>query len=301
MIGVAESGDFNPYVIHINNSSSAPNELMSERMCIWFELELIRSAGQGAGVITLDQFIPLKRGTVFFRRPGDIVRGISPYSYCGILFDPRYDPALAPYYALGSDSLNGKTDLGFLRNLYRDDRRSFSFLDEIPSVVHLTDCSPLEAVMEGLERYGDPADPVCQFHLKSALYRALLVLRERILAERANGESLPATVLQAQHYMQAHYDKPITLELLSREVSLSREYFCRLFTRYVGTTPLSYLNRLRIVRACRLLVTGTETIENVSAACGFSNANYFYSVFRKHEGCTPAQYRQQHRKGGPRP
>ena len=73
---------------------------------------------------------------------------------------------------------------------------------------------------------------------------------------------------------------------------MSREYFCRLFKKHVGKTPIQYLTSLRMFHAKHFLIMDRESMEEIAMRCGFPNVNYFYMVFRKNTGTTPTLYRR---------
>ena len=81
---------------------------------------------------------------------------------------------------------------------------------------------------------------------------------------------------------------------LSERLEVSQEYLTRAFRRYIGVTPGKYLNQVRIENAKLLLGQGDHTVQFVSDACGFANANYFARVFRASAGMTPREYAQTH-------
>ena len=65
-----------------------------------------------------------------------------------------------------------------------------------------------------------------------------------------------------------------------------------------------YLNNVRTGKAAELLSTTKLPISRISEEVGILNTNYFYSVFKKRYGTTPATYRrgrQVPEKGGARP
>ncbi len=67
--------------------------------------------------------------------------------------------------------------------------------------------------------------------------------------------------------------------------------YCRLLT---NLTPMQHLTGLRMQQAAKLLMSD-QRLNNcgVAARCGFGSAQYFATVFRRHYGCTPQQYRLQ--------
>ena len=79
-----------------------------------------------------------------------------------------------------------------------------------------------------------------------------------------------------------------------KKLNYNPDHIRRCFKAETGKTPLSYLTDLRIDRAKQLLVSPTyETVETVSAKCGFRDSFYFSTCFKKRIGCSPLQYRRQ--------
>ena len=93
-------------------------------------------------------------------------------------------------------------------------------------------------------------------------------------------------------YMAAHFRERVTLELLSKEISINKYYLQRLFTRHVGLSPNAYLASLRIAHAKELLRMTEMPVSAVAAETGIETASHFIKLFREHEGITPAQYRR---------
>ena len=77
---------------------------------------------------------------------------------------------------------------------------------------------------------------------------------------------------------------------LAERLEVSQEYLTRCFCKYTGVTPGKYLNRVRVENAKLLLRQGGHSIQFVSDACGFANANYFARVFRRSVGVNPREY-----------
>ena len=71
-------------------------------------------------------------------------------------------------------------------------------------------------------------------------------------------------------------------------------YVRRRFKEEMKKTPLTYLTELRIDKAKKLLSMYTcESVEAVSARCGFRDSFYFSTCFKKHTGISPLQYRKR--------
>ena len=69
---------------------------------------------------------------------------------------------------------------------------------------------------------------------------------------------------------------------------------------YIGSTFKSlkklsinrYLMNVRLEKAIDLLRAGNLQISEIAIQCGYENANYFHTVFKKERGVTPNEYRQ---------
>jgi len=74
---------------------------------------------------------------------------------------------------------------------------------------------------------------------------------------------------------------------------MSENTLIRQFHRYLGVSPQQHLQRLRIERACRLLLATSKTIDKIAEECGFCDRYYFSKIFKKQRGIGPAGFRKQ--------
>lgn len=100
-------------------------------------------------------------------------------------------------------------------------------------------------------------------------------------------------ILPALIHIQAHLDQDLSLDLLAREVQLSRFHFHRLFLRVTGETPKAHVERLRLERAALQLRLRRATVLDIALECGYRNHETFSRAFRAHFGATPRVHRQQ--------
>jgi YesN/AraC family two-component response regulator len=59
---------------------------------------------------------------------------------------------------------------------------------------------------------------------------------------------------------------------------------------------IEYVNKRRIDQAKLLLMESDVAINDMTDKLGFTNSNTFIRVFKKYEGITPGQFRQNHAK-----
>lgn len=93
-------------------------------------------------------------------------------------------------------------------------------------------------------------------------------------------------------YMQEHLSEEISLTVLAEEFHLSAQYISQLFKNEIGVNFLTYLTGIRMEQARKLLLSTSLSIAEISGKTGYSDYRVFTKVFKKIEGVTPSQYRQ---------
>ena len=94
--------------------------------------------------------------------------------------------------------------------------------------------------------------------------------------------------------MHNRMEMPHTLSLLAKECGMSRSLFAGEFKRNTGVSPISYLQQIRIRRACRLLSKERLTIKEVSRHVGYRSLPAFSRAFKKQTGIAPEVYQMRH-------
>lgn len=97
-------------------------------------------------------------------------------------------------------------------------------------------------------------------------------------------------------YMQACYDRPLTLADIARVVHLSVSRLAHLFREQMGITLIDYLTGIRISHAKRMLLTTDHNCTRICYDVGYNNQSYFTRVFKQLTGLTPRQYRTQNKR-----
>jgi AraC-like DNA-binding protein len=101
---------------------------------------------------------------------------------------------------------------------------------------------------------------------------------------------------RARDLLAAGYHARIPLDRAAREACLSPFHFQRLFARTFGETPHSFLTRLRMDQAKRLLAAGELPVTEVCLEVGYSSMGTFSSRFAALTGQSPSQYRREARR-----
>jgi AraC-like DNA-binding protein/ligand-binding sensor protein len=131
----------------------------------------------------------------------------------------------------------------------------------------------------------------------------LLEVFAQYLAESASRQAIacaetdPVPVASAKEFVQAHMEETISLSEVVQHVHVSRFYFCKLFKKATGMTLTEYVARVRVEKAKTLLCDPTRRISEVVFAAGFGSIPRFNSVFKRHVGMPPTEYRAGLRQG----
>jgi len=100
----------------------------------------------------------------------------------------------------------------------------------------------------------------------------------------------------AINYIDANYDKPISLSDVAKASHLSASRLAHIFKEQLGITIIEYLTSVRIERAKELLL-GTEL--NCTEICfeiGYNNQSYFTRTFKELVGMPPRKFRARNRR-----
>ncbi|MEK8131869.1 AraC family transcriptional regulator [Paenibacillus filicis] len=84
----------------------------------------------------------------------------------------------------------------------------------------------------------------------------------------------------------------LSVGFIADELGITQPYLSSFFKKATGQTILEFIAEVRLQEAKRLL-GGTEyTMAQIAQAIGYSNDIGFIRFFKKHEGITPGQYRE---------
>ncbi len=97
---------------------------------------------------------------------------------------------------------------------------------------------------------------------------------------------------RARNYIRETYSMPTSLSDIAREANLSRYHFLRIYKETFQETPHKFLVRLRIDRAKLLLAKGQHNVTETCFEVGFSSLGSFSTLFSKHVGLSPSEYRR---------
>ncbi len=103
---------------------------------------------------------------------------------------------------------------------------------------------------------------------------------------------MPLQLQKTIFYIRQNYKNRITISELSSVANVSPQHLIRLFNKHLGTTPIKYINHLRILNSIELLRKSDMSVKEISGELGFENQNYFNRLFKQEEGMTPSEKRR---------
>lgn len=106
-----------------------------------------------------------------------------------------------------------------------------------------------------------------------------------------DGADATQRVRQSIKQMQHRPDAPLDVAQLASLANLSPSHYATLFRRLTGDSPKAYLQRLRLHRAARLLLTTDESVAAIARQTGYPDPLYFSRIFRRVHGVPPSEYR----------
>lgn len=115
----------------------------------------------------------------------------------------------------------------------------------------------------------------------------------RINSDQVKFDHLHPSIKRALTIIEENYQKDINLKYLADQLHLNVMYLGQLFKKELGQPFSQYLNQWRIDKSKQLLSKTQLTVSQVGIEVGYQNQAYFYRIFKKQEGVSPKEYRQQ--------
>jgi AraC-like DNA-binding protein len=111
------------------------------------------------------------------------------------------------------------------------------------------------------------------------------------LLEGRSMEVAPRQVRLAEAYIEAHWDRPIKIEILAQLTNVSVRSLFHSFRKARGYSPMGFAKQVRLRHARQMLLTSEPrtTVATVAYNCGFSNLGNFAKDYQKAFGELPSR------------
>ncbi|MBQ5843878.1 MAG: AraC family transcriptional regulator [Alistipes sp.] len=103
------------------------------------------------------------------------------------------------------------------------------------------------------------------------------------------------TIGEARLLMRQNISHAVRVQDIAAKMGVGYSWFRQNFKRVTGISPSHYQMLLIISRAKELLVTSDMSIAEIAYTLGFENTGHFSTLFRKMEGQSPRQFRDENR------
>ena len=100
-------------------------------------------------------------------------------------------------------------------------------------------------------------------------------------------------IRRTEEYLQQHFYSDVSINILAERIGMGPRNFIRRFKAATGRLPGAYIQTLRVSAAKELLEHGAPSIQMVSSNIGYEDVAFFRSLFKRHTGMTPAEYRDR--------
>ena len=136
------------------------------------------------------------------------------------------------------------------------------------------------------------------------LYQALSKLKNKYMMEENSLQDIfkqelsnksPAEIAEVlKEYIIGHFNEEISLNQIAHNMNYSCSYLTKIFYQQYECTPTKYLISLRMQKAQQLLTHHTElSIRQIGEAVGYPEQGYFSRIFKKQNGSSPLEYREE--------
>jgi len=132
----------------------------------------------------------------------------------------------------------------------------------------------------------------CEFMVLLARCTDYRLLSSVQLQSFDDDESL-ARINAVVSYISEHCTEPLALADVCRRFRMTESRFSRFFRRATGNTFTDFVNRMRISKACQLLMDTDRYVTNICYDVGFNNVANFNRRFLEIKGMTPTDFRRQ--------
>jgi len=100
------------------------------------------------------------------------------------------------------------------------------------------------------------------------------------------------------HYMATEYANPdLSLDTVMSALGINRAKINDILREHQGLTFSTYLNKIRLTEASRLLLEQEASVAETAYSVGYNNPSYFNRIFKKEYGCTPNSFKKYMTEG----
>lgn len=111
-----------------------------------------------------------------------------------------------------------------------------------------------------------------------------------------SGESFSGGSMdEVKAYLDDRYMEAVTLTETARRFGFSPAYLSRRFKQETGSGFMEYLHQRRMLQSGRMLANTDMKVGEVAELAGYADVKFFTSLFKKHWGMTPGEFKKAYK------
>lgn len=107
-----------------------------------------------------------------------------------------------------------------------------------------------------------------------------------------NGKRKHWMIDQVLQYVEENYNTALSTRDIAGRFFMNTSYFSKLFHEQMGCTFSNYLINVRVEKAKMMLTQTNMKLYDIAEAVGYTNVQYFSTIFKEKEGLTSSAFRQ---------
>ncbi len=133
---------------------------------------------------------------------------------------------------------------------------------------------------------------ISEDYVRSAT-QILLAVANYLAMERIATLQADQLAVQLDRYLSEHFAEPLRAVQICKRFGIGKTQLYRISEELYGCGVAEHIRDLRMEKARELLRDGEGlTLSEIAARCGYSDYNYFISVFSRQTGMPPGSYRR---------
>lgn len=153
---------------------------------------------------------------------------------------------------------------------------------------------PTETAYTLSDLYIQRADAIQNESDIAALHKEMIFEFTNMMHKQQTQTVMSKVVLQAVNYIHKNLRTPIKESEIAAELNINSSYLSSLFKQETGMGLKAYLQSARVEAAKNMLRYSDYDYAIISNYLCFSSHSYFISVFKRHTGLTPKEYRNRY-------
>jgi two-component system, response regulator YesN len=183
--------------------------------------------------------------------------------------------------------------LNSMRNIYP----SLVYKEFYEIIIYINKALRGTTIKEDLKNYYQNIDinSLSRYTTLKKLYEFMKEAIEKIVFQINNERKSEDRKIidMVKKYCENNYGKDISLDLISDNINMAKNYFCSFFKKNTGKNFWDYLTELRIEKAKNMLKKTTLKVNVISIEVGYKNSSHFGRIFKEYVGMSPAEYKEK--------